>query len=356
MPSSRSPQNGKGPPSMIATSKKTVEFSELDSSGRQEGESSHGNSNNKRLRKLKHRLKNPRSALRNQQQHDKPVPRSSNGGEQTKVAVSDLEKLAQKSGKNTEDERFRVMPDYAYPNTKFNRDELRKEMNLPSSYYHDMRPENESTNVGSFHLEILQCFGIPRPELLKETSAFCLASCGQYAFKTDVMPPVANPMWLSKMRRACVFPLRHAYATVSIGVFAYYDYSTTKNGFIGRVVLDLTRMRPGCTYDVTLPLRQSSHVYTKQQRGALRFRCHLTWHNERKSLLSYLPKRVPRLVPNDQVTVKCCDNKSFQDVARVVHSSDLPGRFSMKLIKSTMREVLLVQIHIIRYMREEGNT
>ncbi|KAL3932136.1 MAG: hypothetical protein SGBAC_010988, partial [Bacillariaceae sp.] len=80
-----------------------------------------------------------------------------------KVAVSDIEKLAQKSGKNSAQERFRVKPDYAYPRVKFNREELRKEANKKSSYFHDLRgqPQNPAL-LGSFYLEILQCFGIPR--------------------------------------------------------------------------------------------------------------------------------------------------------------------------------------------------
>eukprot|EP00980_Cylindrotheca_fusiformis_P024893 scaffold12671_cov100-Cylindrotheca_fusiformis.AAC.3 len=132
----------------------------------------------------------------------------------TKAAVSDIEKLAQKSGKNTEHERFRVVPGYAYPKVKFNREELRKEVNKQSSYFHDLRGSSDDPALlGSFYLEVLQCFGIPRSEeLLKETSAFCLSVCGSCAFKTDAMPPVANPMWLSKMRRACIFPLYEGYA------------------------------------------------------------------------------------------------------------------------------------------------
>lgn len=67
------------------------------------------------------------------------------------------------SGKNSAEERFRVKPDYAYPRVKFNRDELRKEANKNSSYFHDLRGQPQSPKVlGSFYLEILQCFGIPR--------------------------------------------------------------------------------------------------------------------------------------------------------------------------------------------------
>jgi hypothetical protein len=87
-----------------------------------------------------------------------------------------------KSGRNSMTEQFRVMPDYAYPNVKLNREELRTEVNKQSSYFHDLRPMNATPNkqiLGSFYLEVLQCFGI-----LKESKAFCLAVCGSAAFKT----------------------------------------------------------------------------------------------------------------------------------------------------------------------------
>jgi len=57
--------------------------------------------------------------------------------------VSNIERLAQKKGKNTAEERFRVTPDYAYPNTKMNREELRVEMNKKSFYFHTLRQPTE---------------------------------------------------------------------------------------------------------------------------------------------------------------------------------------------------------------------
>lgn len=282
--------------------------------------------------------------------------------ESTKVSVSQIEFLAQKKGGNPEDERFYVKPSYAYPKTRFNRDELRREMNRQSSYYHDLRPaasppsEIISRNmVGFAHVEILQCFGIPRPDFRKESSAFCILVCGSYAFKTDVMPPVANPMWLSKMRRACILPLFEAYGRIFIGVFARAE-GNARDYFIGRVVVDMSHLRPGSTYDVTLPLRQSNQVYTRQKRGSLRFRIHLTWEDERAAILSYLPKggftSMPRFRPHDELTVRCCDNKSFQNVTRVVHGHDSPGKFSMKLVQATMREFSFIRINLLRYLRK----
>lgn len=163
------------------------------------------------------------------------------------------------------------------------------------------------------------------------------------------MPPVANPMWLSKMRRACIFPLYEGYATVYVGCFAH---QSVKDLFIGRIAIDVAKLRQGCTYDITLPLRKSAQIYSKEQRGAMRVRFHLDWKDERKVLLSYLPKERPSFRPLDKVTVKCVDSKAFQNVARVVHGQDIPLKFSMKLVKATLREADFVQIHLLRYTKK----
>lgn len=267
-------------------------------------------------------------------------------------AVETIEQWSQKRGKNTDEERFRVVPEYAYPNTRFNRSELRAEMNKPSQYYHHLQSlENSDKVVGKISLEILQCFGIPKPDLLGETSAYCVAVCGPFAFQTDTMPPVANPMWLSKMRRACTFDLNHGYARVYVGVFGSNGNPSAKDGFAGRIVLDVARLRPNSTYDVTLPLRQSAHVYSKEQRGAIRLRFHLQWYSERRAILSYLPKKI-KVKPKEDCVINCCDSKSFQNIARLVHGYHLPGKFTMKQVKATIREMNFTRIHVTRYLRK----
>lgn len=247
-------------------------------------------------------------------------------------------------------ERFLVKPDYAYPNTRMNRDELRVEMNKPSASFHDLRLPS-SNEIGLLKLEVLQCIGLPSLDAVGENDMFCLAVCGSYAFKTDIMPPTANPMWLSKMRRACIFPLFHAYAKLYVGAFDN-DYGE-RDDFAGRIVLDIARMRPNCTYDVTLPLRQSAHVYMRRPRGAIRIRFHVSWYSERKAILSYLPKGAPQFQPHESVLVNCCDKKSFQNVALVVHGTHMPGRFSMKLVRALVREINFTRIHILRYLRKQ---
>jgi hypothetical protein len=268
-----------------------------------------------------------------------------------RAAIEQAEMLAKKKGGSAV-EVFLVKPDYAYPNTRLNRDELREEMNKPSAYFHDLRLDSrKGEEIGLLKCEVLQCFGLPKLNTLGETDAFCLAVCGSYAFKTDVMPPCANPMWMSKMRRACVFPLFHAYARLYLGVFDD-DGENEKDDFAGRIVLDIARMRPGCTYDVTLPLRQSAHVYMKRPRGAIRVRFHVSWYSERAAMLSYIPKQNPKIEPNESVTVNCCDAKSFQNAALTVHGTHPPGRFSMKMVKALIRYIKFTRVHILRYMRK----
>mmetsp|Transcript_1048 Transcript_1048/g.2220 ORF Transcript_1048/g.2220 Transcript_1048/m.2220 type:complete len:995 (+) Transcript_1048:328-3312(+) len=267
--------------------------------------------------------------------------------------VSNIERLAQKKGKNTADERFRVTPDYAYPNTKMNREELRLEMNKKSFYFHTLRLPTEPQGVGQVALEIMQCFGLPKPDskLGSEASAFCVAVCGSHAFRTDTMPPVANPIWLSRMRRACIFPIFHAYARMYIGVFGQ-NPDGRRDAFAGRIVVDIAQLRPNCTYDITLPLRRSAHVYEREQRGAIRIRVHLHWYSEKKAILSYLPKKLPKNEPAEDIAVHCCDVKSFQNVARVVHGDHMPGRFNAKHVRASAKEIQLTQIYLLRYIRK----
>jgi C2 domain len=267
------------------------------------------------------------------------------------ASVNDIEKLAQKRGQNLLDERFRVLPDEAYPNTYLNRGELRHEMSQKSVYFHDTRVRTDKAReVGQLRVEILQCFGLPATSLVREVSAYCIAVCGSHAFKTDIMPPVANPMWLCKMRRACLFPVLHAYARLFVGVFD--NSSENANDFIGRVVVDVARLRPGCCYDFTLPLRQSSNVFVREQHGAVRLRLHLMWHTERDAIMSYIPRTKPEFRPQEKVNVACLDEQSFRNVAHTVHGVHMPGKFSAILLKATVREANFARIHVMRYVRK----
>ena len=237
---------------------------------------------------------------------------------------------------------FRVVPTYAYPHRWMTKAELREEMLLPSAQYHDLRvPSKRGEEIGVLKVEVLQCIELPKLDRVSETDAVVYLVCGSYAFATDVINDCASPMWLRKTRRACIFPIFDGYARLYAGVFDD-DGVRSKDDLAGRVAIDLARLRPGCEYDVTIPLRMSTHVYSRRKRGSIRLRFQLDWKSERAALLSYLPKTLPTpktLKPNTDVTVMCCDEKAFRNVAITVHGAHLPGRFSPKHFRALLREI-----------------
>jgi C2 domain len=234
-----------------------------------------------------------------------------------------------------------VEPRYAYPNRWMTDRELHAEVVKPSEIFHDLRrsdaPQKE---IGLLKVEILQCSGLPALDLASATDAVAYMVCGSYAFTSDVISNKLNPMWLPRSRRACIFPVFHAYARLYVGMFDD-DGVSEKDDFAGRVVIDIARFRPRSTYDVTLPLRLSGHVYSRESRGCIRLRLSLEYHSERDALLSYIPKKIPATKlerPDDDVTVLCGDEKAFRNIATTVHGIHMPGRFSFREWKGVMRE------------------
>jgi C2 domain len=241
---------------------------------------------------------------------------------------------------HNKDKEYRVHPTYAYPHRWMTVKEMSDEMILPSETYHTLRhPNCTKREVGSLKVEVLQCLGLPKLDRTSMTDAIVYLVCGEYAFATDVIPNRANPMWLRKSRRACTFPIFHAFARLYVGVFDD-DRKRVKDEFAGRVVIDLARLRPRSTYDVTLPLRLSTHVYSRRRRGAIRLRFSLTWHTERDALLSYIPSRIriplpQNSRPNLDVVVLCSDQKAFRNIAITVHGTNLPGKFTFQQMRGT---------------------
>jgi len=279
------------------------------------------------------------------------VPSSYIQPKETKSLSSNVEAefLAKKKGRKDFAEEFLVKPEYAYPNTKMHREQLRLEMNKKSAFYHDLRvPSRIGEEIGLVEVEVLQCIGLPKLDKVGEGDIFIIASCGSYAFRTDIIQGNANPMWLSKMRRACIFPLFNAFSRLYIGVFDD-DGTGAKDDFAGRIALNIATMRPDTTYDVTLPLRESNNVYTLRKRGSVRIRFHVSWYSQRAMVLSYLPTK-NSVEADKNTTITCCNAKAFENVSRVVHGRHMQGRFSMKMVKALLREINFTRIHVIRYM------
>ncbi len=159
---------------------------------------------------------------------------------------------------------------------------------LQSETFHDLRVNNcKQKEIGSLRIEVLQCLGLPKLDRTSDTDAMVYLVCGSYYFAADVIPNRMNPIWLQKCRCTCEFPIFHGYARLYVCVFD--DDGRMEKDFAERVVIDLARLRPRRTYEVTLPLRLSTHVYSWQKRVAICVRFTLNWKTERDPAIIYPP-------------------------------------------------------------------
>jgi hypothetical protein len=200
--------------------------------------------------------------------------------------------------------------------------------------------------IGSLRVEVLSCVGLAKHKA--DVSAYLI--CGDAAFSTEIIHGSRSPMWPACSKRAALFPVFHAYASLFVGIF---DVTTKRNSendlFCGRVTIDISALRPDSEYDVTLPLRGSSFIYDREPRGVVRVRFSLHWFSERAAILSYLkPARnmASTLFMQGQPSISCADPKTFRNVAVTIHGQELPGKYTRPAFRATMREFALYQLNI----------
>ncbi|KAL7573041.1 hypothetical protein ACA910_018733 [Epithemia clementina (nom. ined.)] len=260
--------------------------------------------------------------------------------------------------RGTEQNEYRVLPGYAYPHRWMTLSEMHSEMMLPSTTFHDLRDPNQSSEeIGQIRVEVLQCVGLPRLDRNSDTDAVVYMVCGPYAFATDVIRDHTNPMWLRKSKRACIFPIFHGYARLYVGVFDD-DGEKAKDDFVGRIVIDVARLRHSSTYDVTMPLRLSTHAYSRRKRGSVRLRFTLYWKSEKDVFFSYIPRKIKFTLPqhskpNVSTTIACADPKAFRNIALTVHGVHMSGRFTFPKIKATIREINFTRKFVMDTIRQE---
>jgi hypothetical protein len=206
----------------------------------------------------------------------------------------------------------------------------------------DLYGTAKDRRLGSLRVEVLGCVGLS--SVKPDVSVYLV--CGDSAFATDTIHSCRSPMWPCNSKRAAVFPMHHAYVRLFVGVFG--GRKEKNDEFLGRIVLDASALRPNTEYDVTFPLRLSSFVYDRRPRGVIRLRFSLHWFNERAVMLSYLksPRSLSSESPDHAPSIPCGDPKTFRNVALTVHGHDLPGKYSQKAFRATMREFALTQLNL----------
>ena len=239
-------------------------------------------------------------------------------------------------------DEFEFLTSYLNPSTKLTRkvkvsDVIRQHFGSP----------REDGRIGSLRVEVLGCVGLDRAK--PDVSVYLVA--GDCAFTTDTITGARSPMWPCSSKRACVFPLHHAYAKLFIGVFDLKQKKNTEaDYFCGRAVIDVPQLRPDTEYDITFPIRASSFIYDRRPRGVIRVRFSLHWFSERAAIFSYVKRPRNPLAFSRQAkkfpTIPCGDPKTFRNVAVTVHGQDFPGKYTRGSFRATMREFNLYQQNI----------
>ena len=292
----------------------------------------------------------------------RPPERRTNRGERARYSVY--------HGASSVKKRFKVRPYHCFPDgpVSMTEEEIYTDSLKPSKEFEQLKsylaPTSQSTKkvdvadnvremwgapdmdgrIGALRVEVLGCVSLNRTK--PDVSVYLV--CGDAAFCTDVLNGYRSPMWPSVSRRACVFPLHHAYAKLYVGVFDVRKRKNKENDvFCGRVAIDIASIRPDTAYDTTMPLRASAFVYDKRKRGVIRLRFSLHWFHERAAVISYF-KSVRSLVDScplveGQPAIPCADPKTFRNVAVTVYGQDLPGVYSRNAFRATMREFNLYQ-------------
>ena len=253
--------------------------------------------------------------------------------------------LLDDSGRYNTTRLVKVVPSYAYRNRRMTEKDLYYEMTTTSEKWEDFREQTvgdrpDEEMIGSLHVEVLACHGLPKLDKLSSTDAVCYFVCGPYAFASDVIDGFLSPVWPSKSRRACIFPLFQAYQKLYAAVFDD-DGPNAHDDFAGRVVVDVARLRPGSVYDIFLPLRLYQNAYVRKARGVIHLRLRVEWEDEKKALLSYLKLPMKTKQLGNTVTVNCADHKAFRNVVMTVQGKDVPGRYKQMIQKGLQREMKL---------------
>jgi len=217
---------------------------------------------------------------------------------------------------------IKPLPEEAYPHMWLTLPQLHTEMNKESKVVKDFRsrPTNmKGACLGYIFVEILTCVGLKKISTLRKAS--CSVSClfEEFSYQTDSVPFDINPMWLSRGKRAAIFPIYHIHGRVYIGVWHHYG---TRDDLAGRAVIEISEVKPSTKYDVALPLRSAGDEYERakeKSKGVIRLRFEAHFFDERKAVLSY-PQYI---LSKEKIIVPSVDDKDFVNTAKLVHGKTI---------------------------------
>ncbi|GMH99969.1 hypothetical protein TrLO_g14275 [Triparma laevis f. longispina] len=256
-----------------------------------------------------------------------------------------------KSTTQIEEQEHKVKPRRHYPNVWMTNDEMMKEVVKPTVQIQDTTVRNPGLkSIGKVEVEILQCFGLPKMDRFGKTDAYAIFVLGSSYFRSDTIDDNYSPIFLPKCRRAARFNITVPYEKLYVSVYDD-DGSFASDDFIGRVEIDLSRLQPFLTYDVSLKLRDSDSIYSRNKPlGVVRLRIKITeWASDSTIIKSWMRNFFER---KDGGQIVVTDKPMARQIANTCWGSEVPGEYSARLFKATIREFDLYEINSIHLAKK----
>lgn len=244
----------------------------------------------------------------------------------------------------------RVKPFKYYPDVWMMHEELMAEVVKPTKHLVDLTKRGEGdvakdSSIGKVKVELLGAYGIPKLDRFGKTDLYAIMIVGSCVFRTDTIDDNYSPVFLPRTKRGAIFPITVPYEQLYVGGFDD-DGDYLSDDFVGRVGIDLSRLTPHVSYDVTLKMRESDTIYSRKGRGSIRLRIEITEYVEPKvALKSLLTNFAAR--PKESQGIMVHDKTSARALSLVLWGTEPPGEYSPVLFKATLRESDLYEVNTI---------
>ena len=161
------------------------------------------------------------------------------------------------------------------------------------------------TAIGELRIEVLQCENLRMPFQMGRPDPYVLVMFESYAARNKCIWNHLNPRWGACTPRAFKFPVHCPFSALYVAIMDE-NHRTTDDG-LGRVVVPLSSLRAGTTYDAWFPLQYGTLRRHVRQYGTVRLRLSLTFYDTRARLISYFKPPPQFCVPfiNRAVRADC---------------------------------------------------
>ena len=257
---------------------------------------------------------------------------------------------------STQELEHKVKPRVHYPSTWMTDDELMAEVIKPSEKLLDttkrnpLQSQSPESSLGKVEVELLQCFGIPKLDRFGKTDAYAVMVVGSSHLRTETIDDNYSPIWLPKVKRGGIFNVSVPYEKLYVSIFDD-DGDFLQDDFCGRVEVDLARIKPFVSYDVSLKLRYSDSIYDRKPRGIIRLRFKITsWAPDNLTLLKSWAKNFASRKEGSHIL--CSDKAVARQIAYTCWGFDIPGEYTPRLFRGTIREMDIYEINFLYLVKK----